>query len=321
MFSYSVHDPSTFTDPELVRHLAWHLRNRGYTKLRVVEAQSSYGEYFDKRSVREVADYLGYNRHGDEGPAYEVVDLTLDVDGEQYFGPHLGRHPVPRTWRDADYRISFAKNKTHAYAYYTLTLKNVYGALPLGAKYHEYHVKRDIYHTTMEYLTAFPVHFGLIDAYLSADGPFGVFADPLPNPTRTLIGGANLVAVDWVGATKMGIDPMVSPYMRLAVERFGKPEIDFVGDESIYRPWLNVPPVLTEFTNQVLDADYEAGDMFYALTANLDKDHFTFKRHSPFYDIGRRLTKPFRDAIFVQTGEPPSLANRAVSWLQSKWGQ
>jgi uncharacterized protein (DUF362 family) len=114
-------------------------------------------------------------------------------------------HPVPTSWRDADFRISFAKNKTHAYAYYSLAIKNVYGALPLAAKFKEYHCKRDIYKTTMEYLQAFPVHFALIDAYLSADGPFGVFADPLPNPTRTIIGGANLVAVDWVGATKMGM--------------------------------------------------------------------------------------------------------------------
>jgi hypothetical protein len=95
---------------------------------------------------------------------------------------------------------------------------------------------RGIYQTTIEYLAAFPVDYGLIDGYLSADGPFGIFADPRPNPTKTLIGAADLVAVDWVGATKMGIDPMISPYVKYAVGRFGKPRIDLVGDSTPYWP-------------------------------------------------------------------------------------
>ena len=61
------------------------------------------------------------------------------------------------------------------------------------------------------------------DAHLSADGPFGIFADSEPNPTLSVLGGDDLVAVDWVGASKMGLDPMISDYMRLAVEAFGNP--------------------------------------------------------------------------------------------------
>ena len=38
---------------------------------------------------------------------------------------------VGRTWRDADFRVSFAKNKTHTRAWYTLCIKNIYGALPI----------------------------------------------------------------------------------------------------------------------------------------------------------------------------------------------
>ncbi len=319
MFSYSKHDRSTFTDPELVDHLARRLRAQGFTKIKLVEAQSSYGEYFDKRSVKEMAEYLGYTGQDAQGPLYEVVDLTLDEHEHRELGPKLGKHPVPLTWRDADFRISFAKNKTHAYAFYTLTLKNIYGALPLGAKFKEYHCKRGIYETTMEYLAAFPVHFGLIDAWLSADGPFGVFADPGPNHTRTILGGESLVAVDWVGATKMGIDPMVSEYMRRAVERFGKPGIEMVGDESPYWPWLNVPPALTTFTNKILDGDYAAGNVFYALMANMDSERFAFKGNH-LLEAGRFLTKPLRDTFFVQTGQPPTLANRAAAWLQAKLG-
>ncbi|MFA6149577.1 MAG: DUF362 domain-containing protein, partial [bacterium] len=262
MFAYDKRDRSTYTDPGLVHHLVKRLRDLGFGNLSVVEAQSTYGEYFDKRSVREMAAYLGY----DGKAGYGVVDMTLDADETRQLGPHLGNHPVSRIWREADFRISFAKNKTHAYAYYSLTLKNIYGALPLADKFKEYHCGRGIFETTIEYLTAFPVDYGLVDAWLSADGPFGVFADPGPNETNTIIGGADLVAVDWIAASKMGIDPMISPYMKLAVEAFGKPEIRLVGDPNPYRPWLNVPVALTLFTNKGVDANHHFGNLMYSAT-------------------------------------------------------
>ncbi len=316
MFAYNKEDHSTYTDPELVGHLVTRLRSRGFERISVVEAQSTYGEYFDKRSVREMSEYLGYDRAVD----CEIVDLTLDVFQEQDLGPHLGHHRIPLTWRDADFRISFAKNKTHAYAYYTLTLKNIYGALPLANKFKEYHCNRDIYHTTIEYLTAFPVHFGLVDGYLSADGPFGIFADTKPNQTHTVVGGADLVAVDWVAASKMGIDPMISKYMRLAVEKFGKPEIEFIGDESLYRPWLNVPVALSLFTHKGLDADYHFGNLIYSCCAHMDEKHFRHKDNRPHIRLLRRLTKPIRYTFFVRTGRDPSLLNRVASRVLYRLG-
>ncbi len=315
MFAYDRRDRSTYTDPGLVAHLVTRIRALGFPRVQLVEAQSTYGQYFDKRGVREMADYLGYGVAG-----CEVVDMTLDADEERDLGPALGRHPVSAAWRDAGFRISFAKNKTHAYAFYTLTLKNVYGALPLADKFKEYHCKRGIYATTIEYLRAFPVDFGLVDAHLSADGPFGIFADPAPNPTATVLGGPDLVAVDWVGASKMGIDPMVSPYMRLAVEAFGKPAIRFTGDPSPYRPWLNVPVALTLFTNQGVDANHYFGNLMYAALAQMDEGHFTHKDRSLFMRTLRWLTVPLRRTFFLRTGENPSAANRLASWLFYRMG-
>jgi uncharacterized protein (DUF362 family) len=316
MFAYDKRDRSTYTDAGLVHHLVKKLRELGFKKLNVVEAQSTYGEYFDKRSVREVADYLGF----DGKAGYGVVDMTLDADEVQQLGPHLGNHPVSRSWREADFRISFAKNKTHAYAYYTLTLKNIYGALPLANKFKEYHCGRGIYETTIEYLKAFPVDFGLVDAYLSADGPFGIFADPAPNETNTIIGGTDLVAVDWIAASKMGIDPMISPYMKLAVEAFGKPEIHLIGDPNPYRPWLNVPVALTLFTNKGVDANHYFGNLMYSATSQMDETHFRHKNRTLHMRLLRRMTVPLRRAFFLRTGENPSLANRLFSSLFYKMG-
>ncbi|MGD0921750.1 MAG: DUF362 domain-containing protein [Terriglobia bacterium] len=318
MFAYDKRDQTTYTDPKLVHHLVKRLRARGFETIRVVEAQSTYGEYFDKRSVREMADYLGY----DGRAGYEVVDMTLDAVEKEEFGPPLGFHPVSQIWREADFRISFAKNKTHAYAYYTLTLKNIYGALPLANKFKEYHCapRRDIYGTTIQYLKRFPVDYGLVDAFASADGPFGIFADPTPNETHTIIGGADLVAVDWVAATKMGIDPMISKYMELAVNAFGKPEIHLVGDRNPYRPWLNVPVALTLFTRKGLDADYHFGNLFYTAAAQMDETHFQHKDKAWHIRLLRSLTVPMRRTFFLRTGERPSLGNRIASWLLYRMG-
>jgi uncharacterized protein (DUF362 family) len=316
MFSYDKRDRSTYTDPELVGHLARRLRDHGFAAIRVVEAQSTYGEYFDKRSVKEMAEYLGYD--GQAG--YEVVDMTLDADEQRNLGPHLGMHPVSRAWREADFRVSFAKNKTHSYTYYSLTLKNIYGALPLANKFREYHCRRDIYHTTMEYLAAFPAHFGLVDGWLSADGPFGVFADPGPNETRTILGGEDLVAVDWVGSSMMGIDPMLSRHMELAVARFGKPEIDLIGDANPYRPWLNVPAVVTLAAREGMDAEYHFGNLLYSVAAQMDETHFRHTSSEWHIRLLRQATTPLRRTFFVRTGEEPTALNRFFSRLFYRLG-
>ena len=317
MFAYNKLDRTTYTDPALVEHLVSRIREKQFKKLSVVEAQSTYGQFFDHRSVRDVAGYLGFNLDGANG--YEVVDLTLDKWEYHHLGPHLGYAPIPYTWRDADFRISFAKNKTHAYAYYTLTLKNIYGSLPLANKFLEYHCDRDIYYTTIEYLSHFPMDFGLIDAHLSADGPFGIFADPIPNRTHTMIGGNDLVAVDWVASTKMGLDPEISEYMKLAVKAFGKPEITLYGDRSRYRPWLNVPILLALFTNYGLDASHYFGNLLYMSAAYADTDYFTFKKKGEFIKLARDAFKPLQRAVFLQTGGKVTVANKMLNkffeWL------
>jgi uncharacterized protein (DUF362 family) len=316
MFAYDRNDHTTYTDPSLVKHLARKLQERGYTNLAVVEAHSTYGEHFTKRSVAELCDYLGFR-----SDLYRVVDLTEEAVESQEIGPELGTHPVSPTWRDADFRISFAKNKTHAYTFYTLALKNIYGTLPMGNKFKEYHCNRNIYRASVEWMAAFPVHYALIDAFVSADGPFGVFADTRPNHTRTIIGGASPVAVDWVGASKMGIDPMISQYMSHAVEEFGKPEIELVGSAEPYRPWLNVPAAMSLFTNKGLDSNYFFGNLFYTACAQMDETHFEHKNKSWYIRLLRRVTNPLRRAFFLRTGENPSWLNRFFAWLFYKLGK
>jgi uncharacterized protein (DUF362 family) len=295
MFMYSLNDRPTFTDPELVEYLIDKIYKQGYRNISVAEARSTYGTFFTNREVELVANYIGLDGVTCDGVNYNIIDLSLDLEDYSFSGK-LGNHSVNTNWKNADFRISFATNKTHSYAYYTLTIKNIYGALPREDKFKEYHCERDIYSTAIEFLKCFPVHFGFIDAQISADGPFGIFADKDPNYTDTIIGGDDLVAVDWVGAAKMGLDPMVSKYMELAVKAFGKPEIHFLGDRTLYSNWVNVTDIVPKLASG-LDLNYYFGNLFYASFATMD-DNFKYKESSVARRIIRAIDKPIRSLFF-----------------------
>jgi uncharacterized protein (DUF362 family) len=291
MFMYSTKDRSTYTDPELVEYLVTAMYDCGYRNLAVGEARSTYGTFFTNREVKTVAEFIGL-----KGRNYRIIDLSEDLEEFQYSGK-LGRHYVNREWKNADFRISFAKNKTHIYAYYTLTIKNIYGALPMENKFLEYHHERDIFSTTIEFIKHFPIHFAFIDAFVSADGPFGIFADKEANNTETIIGSEDIVATDWVGAEKMGLDPMISDYMKQAVEAFGKPQINLIGDRSIYPNWENVPDVFPPFLFKGMDKHYYFGNLVYSVFAYMDPK-FQYKDPSLARRFLRLLTDPITDLFF-----------------------
>jgi uncharacterized protein (DUF362 family) len=294
MFSHHKKDISTYTDPRLVEALIDRIAEKGYSNIAIVEAQSTLGNYYRNREVVKVAEYLGYSF----GKNYRIVDLTEEMVPYDY-GGRLGKHFVGPTWRDADFRVSFAKNKTHVFCHYTLTLKNIYGTLPMQNKLKEYHTKREYDWPTIESIEHFPVHFGLIDAIYSADGQFGVIADPKPNLTKTIIGGENLMAVDWVGARKMGLDPddpQVGRYLPLAVEAFGKPEIIWLGDKSTYEPWKNVSESIIKSLD-ILEEAYAFSDWWFSGLSAMDR-YFAFKKKAlPIY-ILRKILAPLKRIVY-----------------------
>jgi uncharacterized protein (DUF362 family) len=298
MFMYSTKDRSTYTDPQLIESLIDRMFDRGYRNLGVAEARSTYGTFFTNREVKTVARHIGLMERN-----YRVIDLSEDLEECEFVGK-LGKHWVNREWKKADFRIAFAKNKTHPYSRYTLTIKVIYGALPMENKFLEYHHKRDIFTTTIEYIKRFPIHFGLIDAHISADGPFGIFADKKPNITETIIGSEDLVAADWIGAAKMGLDPMITDYTRLAVEAFGKPQIRLMGDRSLYPNWVNVTDVIPLVTLGVLDRNYLFGNFFYSVFAYMDP-FFEYKDPGFGREFTRKLLGPLKELFFrkVEKGE------------------
>ena len=271
MMAIKVEDPPlVYTDPVLVERWLEKIREAGYTRLRVVEAQNVYSLWYRNRSVNHVARVLGFSQTG-----YEVRDLTHEQFPFDYGGV-LGEHFVGESWRDADFRISFAKNKTHDVSRCTLVIKNTYGCLPAKNKFKEYHQKREVDTATIQALKHFPVHFAAIDATWSLDGPMGykegfnVLQDEEGNVIRegnihrtdTVIGGRDFLAVEKVGMQKMGLDPAQDKrFYKLAAEAFGERDFKSVGDTSVYEGWLNVGAL----TADLLDIGEELGVMAHFL--------------------------------------------------------
>ena len=131
MVFLTMKDPSSYTDPELVDFLVERLLEKGFRKIYVVESRNVLSKWYHNRDVTAVASACGY-----KGRGYRIIDLTIDAVPYTFCGV-LGNHFVGKTWREADYRISFAKNKTHPANKYTLAMKNTFGVTPCENKYYE----------------------------------------------------------------------------------------------------------------------------------------------------------------------------------------
>ncbi|MCP5047258.1 MAG: DUF362 domain-containing protein [bacterium] len=238
----SIHeDPSpVYTDPQMVEYLIKQLRDKGFTNIAVVEARNVYDYGYTGRDVKTVADLAGYKEDG-----YRIEDLSEQKEPFDYGGV-LGEHVVGRTWKDADYRISFAKNKTHWQCFYTGCLKNIYGCLPEWDKNGVYHGRgpkgqpREFYECCILIVDRFPVHFGFMDAWVSGDGFTGHVRDANPNQTHSVFASENIFALDWVQGEKMNIDPAINHVIQEAMHRWGAIHITRKGNMTPWRDWTNV---------------------------------------------------------------------------------
>jgi uncharacterized protein (DUF362 family) len=238
-------DSPVYTDPKLVEELIAVIRGQGFEQITVVESENVYNYSYRGRLVARVAEMCGYTGHG-----YRIASMTEEKT-RLYYGGLLGEHIVGRTWLTADYRISFAKNKSHWQCYYTGCLKNIYGCLPEWDKMRHYHGSRrgqniEFSDATIDIVDRLPVHFGFLDAWVSGDGLTGHVRDAEPNHTCMIFASDNIFALDWVAGEKMNIHPLENVVMQKAVQRWGTFKINRVGDMTPWEKWDNVRPYVVK---------------------------------------------------------------------------
>jgi uncharacterized protein (DUF362 family) len=257
-------DVVTITDPELVEYLVDILHDLEYTNVILGEAQNAFSKWLKNREIPNIAKAAGYKFKTPKGREYDFVDLSKgEMGGDfpaEYSHSDLSRqisfhapgdHPVrhaniSKYWVEADFRISFAKNKTHEQYYYTLCLKNLLGALPKWNKHLDYHSRLKVFDVCLELHRQYPAHFNIIDAYVSSHRNAGAqMAKPIK--TETIIAGANAILVDWVGALKMGLDPYLSPLNKNALDLVKLPDkYQVIGSLARYEGWRNVHPLIAD---------------------------------------------------------------------------
>jgi uncharacterized protein (DUF362 family) len=217
MLGYDHRDTSVITDPDLVAALADYLTARSCRNIRVVEGRNVYDSFYCNRTVENVARYFGY-----QSQHYRIVDTTEEQVAHEYFRG-MAAYTVGKTWKEADFRITFGKLRSHPSHVAYLALGNVEG---VGARCHDFIFTERQAHrltTIMMLLDEFPPHFALLDAYDSAaDGLIGVMGCSKPRIPRRLYASVDALALDTVVLTHIGVkDPRDSDIVNAACHWFG----------------------------------------------------------------------------------------------------
>ncbi len=263
------------TDPELVEYLVELLYAKGYSAVAVGDGRNESDSWLFNRESLVVPDLIGYRfatRHGD---SYEVVDLqgnTVEV------ALGTGRKlPLSRDWLEADYRIVFAKNKTHAEDHFALCAHNLIGLTPQTSRARS--SGSSAAEVCLEILRHCPPEFNIIDGYVSCHGSAGGRA-PRPLPTHTFIASGSTLLADWAGALKMGADPFAPPISSKGLRKAGLPDHHVVDGSLLpYPRWKNVHPLLAESGRR-----RRGSDALGRLSA-------------PWLQVVDRETFPFRDFL------------------------
>jgi uncharacterized protein (DUF362 family) len=238
---------ATVTNKDLVEALVDHIRTLGFSDISICEAQHDVGRMLKNHNVRFVAEQIGY-RPNDR---FRIIDLTEEaVPHDYHYTDGRGKTKVWKdvvgvTWRDADFRISFAKCKTHEHDWMTLSVKNIYGCFPSSNKISKYHIRNEVWDVTARSLRSLPVHFSFIDAWIGSDG-FQGYKIAHPKPLGMLFGGRDAVAVDMEVFRRAGLKEGKSKILRKAVEQVYEgvyPSYAVRGDETRFSDvcaWQNI---------------------------------------------------------------------------------
>jgi len=235
MLGYSHKDPSVVTDPRVLDRLARFLRSAGVGDVVAIEGPNIYDEFYERRSVRDVARYFDFS-----SPSYRLVDASEDQVEHPYMRG-MAQYTVSRTWRDADFRISLGKMRSHPVELAYLTLANVEW---LGARCDQFiFCERQAQRETaiMMLLDSCPPHFAILEAWDNVpDGLVGVMGCRRPRAPLRFYAGRDALAVDVVAARHIGIrDPRDSSVLRAAFHWFGADDAQpkVVGCDDPVAPW------------------------------------------------------------------------------------
>ena len=233
----------SYTRPEVIEAAARYWKDAGARDIylfenctqgnftRMVFAVTGYSEICKRLGVKQV--FL------DEEENTEFVFRGKDDYESDSF--RMPKFIVERLMehKDENLYISLPKLKTHSMAEVTLGIKNQWGFPQQGDRRADHNF--NLPHKLADVLGYIRPDFTLIEgveATIHGHYPVTAFADTCVLPFKVLIGGANVVATDMVGAKLFGLAADDVPHIKIALERgYGGDvqaweDIEVIGDIS-----------------------------------------------------------------------------------------
>ena len=174
------------------------------------------------------------------------VDLNYDdvytIPNLQHFSK-LKTISLPETLREVDWIVSMPKMKTHHWAGFTLSMKNLFGILPgiiYGWPKNVLHYA-GIDECILDINSAVKPHFAIVDGIVGMEGDGPIMGTP--RSAGVLVMGCNLPAVDATCVRIMGYDPRKVSYLRRASEFLGPIEEPYINQHG-----ETIRSVLTKFS-------------------------------------------------------------------------
>ncbi|MDR2687357.1 MAG: DUF362 domain-containing protein [Oscillospiraceae bacterium] len=242
--------PYCHTRPELVEAVIRYWKENGARRIflfenstqgnftRMVFAITGYSAICNKYGVKEVyldeeksVAFAFRGKAGEEREADGYRHTSFDMP------LFVVRHLIERAGENL--YINLPKLKTHSMAGVTLGVKNQWAFPQQNDRRHDHNY--NLPHKLADVLGYVQPDFTLtegIEATIHGHYPVTAFADACVLPFRVLLGSANVVAADLVGARLFGLAAEDTPHLKIAMERGyakgvrGLEDIEILGDIS-----------------------------------------------------------------------------------------
>ena len=148
--------------------------------------------------------------------------MELQPDGAK----KLRRYHIPRILSEARL-INLPVLKTHVVSTMTLSMKNVMGILPRPDRrsMHTFGIDQSIVDMNL----GIKPDLNIVDGSVGQDGEGPLYGDKAD--LQVLLAGRDSLAVDLACCEVVGVNPRDIPHLKLALEQFGKPWWNVVGED------------------------------------------------------------------------------------------
>jgi uncharacterized protein (DUF362 family) len=202
---------SVVTDPRVLESLIGILKDHGVKRVLVAEGKSVNLKHidsgprkaFEDSGLAAVVRRAGGEILGWDEEAFVPVDVP---DGELYKTIN-----IPKSILEADAFISVPKLKTHCQTEITVGMKSMQGVFSVEDKVN-FHNEAFPW-KMVDILRAVKPHLTIVDGLICGEGYGPIYTDPVE--MNLIVSSEDVVAVDAVCSTIMGIDPFEVPTTRL----------------------------------------------------------------------------------------------------------